>query len=215
MTLANPLTPIRLDNLKRRLLVAFEFAPPDEQTLAEIIYQHRARVYQLAMTEQARASGSRKRGLLPRGADAQYLRDVSLDDARSIRNTFNRDLERQIEKLYAANPAGGRDYYVSNLTQWADDRAAWKDRQIALMNEKTARFYAQQRFKDMNRIAGEYLFDGPPPVCDDCVDKFALGRVGQREVDVNPTPLHQNCPHEWKLINARLGVSASELWTGA
>jgi hypothetical protein len=212
MTLTQTLT--QIDRLKRRLHVAYEFALPDEPTLAEIIYRHRAAAYQAAMTEQARTAGSRRRGHLPTGMDARYLKDVSLDDARSIRATFEKDLDREIERLYAANPDGRRDYYVSNLTTWADERAAWKDRQIALMNNKTARFYAQQRFKDMNKVTANYRFAGPAPVCEDCADKFALGEVGQSVVDVDPTPLHPNCPHEWIFTNAKIGLPLDQLWVG-
>ena len=212
MTITDPTA--RLSTLKRRLLVAFEFVPPDADLLAESIYRQRAGAWQQAMTEQARSTGSHRTGRVPSGTDALYLRQVSIEDAQSIRRTFNSDLEREIERLYTANPDGGRDYYVSNLVQWADDRAAWKDRQISLMNQKTARFYAQQRFKDMNRVRANYRFTGPSPVCDDCADKFALGIVDQRVVDGDPTPLHQNCPHEWAFTDAKPGVSLDNLWVG-
>jgi hypothetical protein len=212
MTLTQTLTPI--DRLKRRLMVAYEFAIPDEQTLTETIYRQRAQAWQQALTEMAHQAGSRRTGRPPSGVDARYLHDVSVDDARSIRNTFFRDLDREIERLYAANPDGRRDYYVQNLTRWADERATWKDRQIALMNQKTAEHYAQQRFRDMNKIAANYRFAGPAPICPDCADKFAMGEVDQRVVDEDPTPLHPNCGHGWKMTRVKLGVALSELWVG-
>lgn len=204
-----------VDRLVRRLSVAFEFTLPDERTLQERIYQQRAQAWRDALTDEARAVGSAKTGQGPTGAYRQYLLDLSRDDAQSIRNTFNRELRSQIAQLYAANPDGRRDYYVTALTRWADQRAAYKDRQIALMNEKTARQYAQLAFKDRNRVTqAQFLFDGPAPVCDDCVDLFAAGTVDQAFVEANPTPVHPNCPHQWRTLSGVLGVALQDVWVG-
>jgi hypothetical protein len=197
------------------LAVAFEIAPPDEQTLTESIYRQRALAWQDAMTGYARQAGSKATGQGPFEGDRQYLLDVSRDDAASIRSTFNRELSNEIARLYAANPDGDRQYYITNLTTWADRRADYKDRQIALMNQKTARHYAQQRFKDMNKVQAQYRFSGPAPVCDDCAAQFAAGVVGQKHVDDNSAPLHPNCPHEWAMVEPKLGVSEGKIWVGA
>ncbi len=213
MTLTlTPTTP--LERLKRRLRVAYEFALPDEQALADSIYRQRAQAWQQAMTEQAQRVGSRRTGRLPSGEDAARLRAQSIEDAQSIRATFNHDLEREIERLYAAQPDGNRDYYVSNLTRWADERAAWKDRQITLNNNKTARYEAMKAFEIHNRVSSMFRFAGPAPVCPDCADKFAMGEVRQQVVRENPTPRHPNCPHEWVTTQSKLGVPITELWVG-
>lgn len=203
-----------IDRLKRRLRVAFELLPPDEDVLTDSIYRQRATAWRDAMTEQAERAGLRRAGKLPSGEDAARLRAMSRDDAASIRNTYNRDLERQIAQLYAANPDGDRAYYIRELTAWADDRAAWKDRQITLYNQKTARFDAMQQFKAHNAIEGRHIFTGPAPVCDDCAEKFTMGEVGEQAVQADPTPLHPNCPHEWTLVGARVGVPLQDLWVG-
>jgi len=205
-----------LDALKRRLSQAYEIALPDEQTLAFTIYRQRVEAWQQTLTEEAAKLGSRKQGKAPSGADAAHLMQQSREDAQSIRRTFQRDLEREIERLFNANPQGDRAYYIANLEQWADTRAQWKDRQIALYNNKTAQTYAQQRFREENQIDGAtYRFTGPAPVCDDCAEKFAAGIVDQAYVNNSPTPLHINCPHFWESVNMALPtIALNELWVG-
>jgi hypothetical protein len=140
---------------------------------------------------------------------------MSRTDAQSITNTFNRELGNQIDRLYDANPDGDRAYYVAELTQWADQRAAYKDRQIANMNRSTARTYAQGRFNDENRV-GEalYLFAGPPPREPVCAGLFAAGLVNKTFIESNPTPIHINCPHSWDKQVTRIGVPVSQIWVG-
>jgi hypothetical protein len=208
--------PGNLDALKRRLSVAYEIALPDEQTLTFTIYRQRVAAWQQTLTEEAAKLGSRKTGKAPSGVDAAYLQRQSREDAQSIRRTFQRDLEREIERLFNANPQGDRAYYIANLEQWADTRAQWKDRQIALYNNKTAQYYAQQRFHEMNKIVGaSFRFMGPAPACDDCGSLFAAGVVDQAYVEENPAPVHTGCPHWWESVDMpRPGVPLNELWVG-
>lgn len=206
------LTP--LDRLQRRLAAAYAMTASDEQTLAGSIMGERVYAWQKRLAELARAVGSYRPGQGPNGEDRAVLWQMSMDDAKSIVATYNAELAREIERLYAAQPDGSREYYVNALESWSGGRAQWKDRQIALMNEKTARFYAQERFREMNRARSQYRFSGPAPVCDDCAENLAAGVVDQAHVDANPTPLHPNCPHEWTMTRLKLGVPVRDLWTG-
>jgi len=208
--------PDALQRLKRRLMVAYEFAIPDQRTLADGIYQQRAEIWRQTLTNEARTAGSARTGRGPNGIDRDELRRMSNEDAASIAQTFNKDLESQIEQLYRANPDGGRQYYVQALTRWADQRAAWKDRQIANQNRATAQSYAQQRFNVENKVGDAlYVFAGPPPREIHCADHFAAGVVDQEYVDANPTPIHINCPHQWRRIQSTIGVTLDNIWTGA
>lgn len=201
--------------LVRRLSLAAELMLPDEATLTESIYQQRVAVWQDTLTEEARAVGSARTGQRPGGNDAQYLRDVSRDDARSIRQTYQRELEHQIEALYTANPDGRRDYYLAALTAWADERAAYKDRQIANMNRGTARQYAQLRFRDENRLQDATArFVGPPAREPECQALFAVGAVPLTYAEAHPTPVHIGCPHNWQRFTGRPGVPLDQLWVG-
>lgn len=203
------------DALLRRLSLAFEFAVTDEDALTESIYQQRAEAWRSALTAEARAAGSSKTGRGPNDSDRDYLRRQSREDARSIRNTFNRDLASQINQLYDADPARARQSYVDELTAWANARAEWKDRQISNQNRSTARTYAQQRFNAENQV-GEalYLFAGPPPREPICAGHFAAGLVNREYIERNPTPVHINCPHSWDKQVSQLGVALSKIWVG-
>ena len=203
------------DALLRRLSLAFEFAVTDEDALTESIYQQRAETWRSTLTEEARANGSPKVGIGPNGRDRDTLRQQSREDARSIRNTFNRDLASQINQLYDADPARSRESYVSELTRWADERAQWKDRQITNQNRSTARTYAQERFNSENQVGNAlYLFSGPSPREPVCAGHFAAGLVDREYVERNPTPIHINCPHSWQIQTARPGVALSQIWVG-
>lgn len=201
--------------LQRIIRLGFEMQTEDRDELAQSILKQRAAAWRGAIEEEARKVGITRSARGPSGADLNELRRMSIDDAQSIFKTYNADLEREIARLFAANPRGNRNYYISNLETWAQNRAAWKNRQISIMNNKTARHHAQQRFWDMNGARERfYRFDGPAPVCDDCAEMFAAGEVDQRFVDQNPTPLHPNCPHEWKSVGFKLNVAKSDVWMG-
>src|SRR3990172_5408923 len=203
-----PPTEAELTRLQRVMRLAYMMQPEDEAALAAQIERQRSTAWVTALEEEARKVNVRARANAPRLGDLQYLRGLSQQDAASIVNTYNRDLEKQIRALFTENRRGNRQFYISRLEQWYDKRAAWKDRQIALMNEKSARYYATQRFREMNLIGrATYVFSGPAPACDDCIAEFAAGHVDREHVDEHPAPLHPNCPHEWQGTKDQLGVS--------
>jgi hypothetical protein len=200
------------NNLKRRLSVAFAL---DEQSLVTSILAQRSETWRSTLTSEARAAGSSKSGVGPNGKDASHLSQLSREDAASIVNTYNRELNNLIDRLYDANPIGDRAYYIAEISAWAAQRAEYKDRQIANMNRSTARTYAQERFNDENK-SGEalYLFDGPParePVCEGL---FRAGLVDRTFIERNPTPVHINCPHTWEVQTTRVGVPIADIWVG-
>ncbi len=210
-----PPTERDLTRLQRIMRLAYSMQPEDEAALAAQIERQRSRAWQTALEEEAQKVGVRARANAPRRDDLQYLRDVSRSDAESIARTYNADLEKQIRALFTENPRGNRQFYASRLEAWYSKRAAWKDRQIALMNEKSARYYATQRFREMNLIGrAKFRFDGPSPVCDECIDNFAAGEVEQEYVDTHPTPVHIGCNHDWKGTKYQLGVSRRDVWIG-
>jgi hypothetical protein len=199
-------------NLKRRLSVAFAL---DVDSLTASILKQRNETWRATLTEDARAAGSGKAGIGPNGRDLSELSRLSRRDANSVANTFERELNNQIDRLYDANPTGNRAYYVRELTAWADQRANYKDRQIANMNRQTARSYAQERFDTMNRVGDAlFLFAGPPPREPVCAGHFAAGLVDAQYVNANRTPIHINCPHAWERQQSQIGVPLEEIWVG-
>ena len=139
---------------------------------------------------------------------------MSNEDARSITNTWNRDVTAQIEKIYAENPRANRFTYFRRLEEWSRQRDSWKLPQIALVTETTTAEYARAQFRRYNYEGNEkYIFDGPPPTCEDCSRLYAEGVVDKAYADKNPAPRHINCPHYWAVVTAP-DLTCGELWLG-
>ena len=206
--------PDGLTKVQRVMRLAYEMRADETAVLAREIERQRTAAWWDAMRTEAQRLGYRGSVPLPRGEALDMIRRQSIEDAQSVTRTYNRDLEREIVRLYRENPRGNRHYYTSNIEQWHARRAEWKNRQIALMNDKSARQWARQAFIEHNAVRTDYRFVGPAPVCDDCAANFARGRVDQAFVDANPAPLHPNCPHEWATVGARAGVPVNQLWVG-
>lgn len=134
-------------------------------------------------------------------------------DARQIAKTYNRDVERKLKKLYESNPRGNRRYYAKNMRIYLEQRSSWKTVQIALQTETTTRAYAQEQFRNNNRIQAFYVFAGPSPVCSDCARLYSMGLVTQSVVDRNPAPVHINCTHQWQSRPTQQ-VRCEDLWIG-
>lgn len=205
-----------LTRLHRIIVLAYKMQPEDEAQLRADIYAQHGREWRQALAEEAARVGVTRPAQGPRGQrEVTYFRTLAEQDARSITNTYNADLEREIVRLYDTNPRGNRNYYISNLERWYDRRSAWKDRQIALMNRQNARSYAKVRFYEENNMrGGSYYYEGPAPVSDECKFRMAQGVVSQDFVDGHPTPAHINCPHEWAAASVPAPQTVRELWIG-
>lgn len=198
--------------LKTRLSLAFAL---DAQSLTSSILAQLSETWRQTLTSEARAAGGTQTGRGPTAQDLSELSKIARRDAGSIVNTFDRELNNQIDRIYDSDPTAPRSVYISELQAWADNRAVWKDRQIANMNRGNARTYAQQRFNAENRV-GEavYLFAGPPPRESICAGHFRVGLVDRAYVERNPTPIHINCPHTWEKQTSQVGMPVDQLWVG-
>jgi hypothetical protein len=200
--------------LLQTLALLYRMAGADVTALTDSLLERRKADWITALSEEARRHGCNQRGQAPRLQDLTELRAMSAEDARSIADTWNRDLERQLVKLFDANPRGNRNYYFSNLERWAAERDRWKLPQIAIQTAQTTRWYAQNRFRVMNGLrGGRYIFTGPAPSCIRCVRLFAAGIVSEAYVQRHVTPVHINCPHQWDLIRPKK-LSCDRLWVG-
>jgi hypothetical protein len=151
----------------------------------------------------------------PSGRDLHTLKDWAREDAESIAATWNQAVERQLQRLFEANPKGNRYYYIKNMQAWEAKRTAWHSRMVSAQTVGRVREYAKSRFLEENgvRSAG-HILTGPPPVCDDCIDLMRLGVVASAVRRRNPTPRHPNCDHEWEEVNAAGSIPLDELWLG-
>lgn len=213
----NPPAAIQTSNLVRIITLLYSMQQDDINLLADRLLQQRATEWQQSISQELRRYGCSQTGQAPVGSDALELFRLSENDARSIAQTYNRELQNQVQRLYTANPRGNRNYYTSNLEKWAAKRDVYKGQQIALNTAATTRQFAQTRFRQMNGIeGGKYLFSGAPPVCAKCVSLKAKGLVTQEFVSRHPSPQHPNCPHEW--VDARprrTKIDCATAWAGA
>lgn len=133
----------------------------------------------------------------------------------SIVKTYNRELESEIERVIDGNQNLKRADYADLVELWIQARQERKLAQIVTMTQKIARDYALNIFVKQNKITGNrYLFTGAPPAEEVCASYFAAGVVDQNFVDLHPTPVHVNCPHEWRVISSTAVVDCETLFTG-
>jgi hypothetical protein len=202
-----------MSNLLKILLLLYKMLDDDIKQLSDDLLIVRKRVYTQTLTDEARRVGCNRTGSAPRKSQLRDLRRMCDADARQIAKTYNRDVERNLKRLYAANPRGNRRYYAKNMRTYLEKRSSWKTVQIAMNTETTTRAYAQQQFRNNNRIQAFYVFAGPAPICDDCSRLYAMGLVTQAVVDVNPAPVHINCTHQWQARPTQQ-VRCEDLWIG-
>lgn len=196
------------------LLLLFSMQDDDITQLSTSILDQRKKVWIDTINEQARRYGcTRASASPPRKNNLRDLKRMSDKDAKGIAKTFNRDLERELKRLYAANPRGNRNYYYRNVNLWITARNVWKGMQIALNTETVTREYAIDQFRLNNDLRGKYLFVGPEPVCEDCAKLFSMGQVSEAVKGRYPNPQHVNCLHSWQLVGGQR-VDCRDVWVG-
>src|SRR3990167_4346378 len=114
----------------------YRYQSADTEALETELLNSRKRAWRLALEEEAFVMGCSGAVKPPSGQDLIELTATSHEDAQSISETWNRDVERQIQRLFDKNPRGNRNYYASNLERWAAQRSTWKQPQIALQTEQ-------------------------------------------------------------------------------
>lgn len=191
-------------------------AEEQRETAAEILDERKA-VYGAEMRELIRQVGCDRPPRPPSRESLVTLRQRSDEDVASIAQTWDREMETEVDRLYVVNPRGNRYYYYHHLERWAAARRVWKDQQISSMTVGFARDLARQDFVFFNGLAllgATYHLGGPAPKCVDCVELMARGEVEERVVNQNPMPLHVNCWHQWVLTALPRRVVCEELWVG-
>src|SRR5688572_25880250 len=97
--------------LVQTISLLYSMQDNDVNALADRLLAQRAVEWERAIAEELRRYGCDKSAQSPVGADALELFRLSEQDARGIANTYNRQLEAQVQRLYDANPRGNRQYY--------------------------------------------------------------------------------------------------------
>lgn len=202
-----------LSNLLQIIALLYKMQPEEVKTLSAELLKQRKQVWRQTLIDEARTYNCQKSPRAPSGRDLTELKAMSDLDARTIANTWARDVERQLQKLFNANPKGNRNYYIRNMEAWAAKRAEWKNPSIALNTETGTREYTKSRFREMNLSKPMFLFSGPAPTCNVCVNEFAAGIVDENYVRQHPCPRHINCPHTWRVVNRQF-IPCADMWLG-
>lgn len=203
-----------MSRLTDTIALLYRMHDADVRALEDQLLEARKRAWATALRQEAAAHGCAKVPNAPRRDDLAELRRQSRDDARSIARTYNAEVTREIERIYADNPRANRNVYFSRLERWAAERDAWKRQQIALVADTTAAEYAREQFRRYNYTGEEqYVFAGPPPTCEDCASRFAAGIVGRTYIERYPAPRHIGCPHSWTPVR-RPRLDCRDIWLG-
>ena len=173
----------------------------DQEQIRGELTQVRRRAYEDELTIQATLVGCPGRSaMLRNGPILSDLNAMSAADAEGIVNTYNYDLAAAIIKIRSETPTANRYTYSARLGKWYGARASWKDQQIALYTESSARTKAQQDFYDLNGgRMGSTVLEPASAVCPVCQGWINRGEVPLRVALNNPGSFHPNCPHFWSI----------------
>lgn len=203
-----------MSRLTKTVTLLYSMQAADIQQLEAQLLEQRKRAWLTAMRLAARSVGCTKAPNAARLEDLTALRRMSREDAKSIARTYNRELKREVERLYQENRRSNRYTYYKRLEAWVARRNTYKLKQIALVTDTTTVEYARRRFYEVNFGTGvRYVFTGPAPTCADCTTRFAAGIVNQAYIDRFPCPRHIGCPHSWSPVRP-LRANCQELWVG-
>ncbi len=198
------------------LALAYRYQDSDTDQLANDLLSQEKQAWRTALREKAQQyTGLSLSPRDPSGRDLQTLKDWAREDAESIAATWNKAVERQLQRLFEANPKGNRYYYLKNMQDWEAQRTAWHSRMVSAQTVGRVRDYAKSRFLEENGVqALGHILTGPPPVCDDCIDLMRQGVVSDAVRRRYPMPRHPNCDHEWEEVRAAGAIPLDELWLG-
>lgn len=199
--------------LTRTIALLYRMESADVRQLSNQLLESRKRAWANALREEAQRHGCTRTPNAPRKADLAELKRMCQEDAANIAATWNADVERQIERIFAATPTANRNTYFSRLETWSRERDTWKLQQISLNTELTTRQYARDQFAQKNNLRGKWKFVGSPPVCKVCTRLYGLGYVTRDKVDQYGHSQHVNCPHEWIEVQPKQ-MPCGDLWLG-
>jgi len=194
----------------------YQMQPEDVDALEASLLEQEKRAWRTALAEKAQQYAGRR--LAPRdpsGADLRQLREWARRDAESVARTYNREVGRQIQRLFEANPRGNRVYYAKHMEAWAQARGAKHMPMVALNTVQQTREYAKERFRAMNGLRPRgFVLAGPPPVCEECNEAQAAGVVDESYIHRHPMPAHFRCAHEWEEVPGARAPALRDLWLG-
>jgi hypothetical protein len=198
------------------VIAAYSMTETDIAALADVLFEQLRLSYLERVGSLARQHGAVN--VLPqlREPELSQLQAKAREDAQGIAKTYNDDLRRQVEGIYNRDPLAGRDEYVRVLASWGRDRSEYKSIQIALYTILWSVNYGFELFITRNNLQYQlFRAVGAIPKCVDCMRIVAAGVVNYRYTQEYPLPYHQNCSHEWSVVNATdISANGQIIWAG-
>lgn len=187
----------------------------DTEVLANELFQARKQEFNDAMNDYLAQIGCGGQANLTAGPELKAISDQSKKDAKSIMDTFNLDLAKEIQNIKDITPTANANTYALRLKQWDADRSDWKYSQIALWTAMTARDSAFRSFSKNNGLTPEAVLlpsIAAEPICQGWINR---GSVPFEIARKNPSPFHIGCIHFWKptFLEGDEG-DCEDLWRG-
>lgn len=194
----------------------YAFTDTDIAALEDALYEQLTLAYLEQLRSLARQHGIRNPNVVLGDSEAARLREKAHEDAVSIATTYNRELRNQAGAILTHNPNATRQEIISTLASWGRDRNEYKAIQIALYTILWSANYGFDLFITRNNLTMQlFRAVGNKPVCPDCIRIVAAGIVTFAYTQGVPLPFHQNCSHEWSVVNATdLSARGSLVWLG-
>lgn len=192
-----PLTKQELSAVQELVYRAFSVGAGYEDLLAQELFQQAVTDFELAIVREAGVAGYDLAGSL-KLTDPTVLSDLrgrAQFAARSISDTYNAEMHRQIGRIGEDVPTANRNVYLKRLSDF--DAARWEKHSpsISVTELQTSRNYAQVDFIYRNGLTGRARVDPQGAVCPICEGYVAEGWVSVEEGYTWAIPAHPNCCH--------------------
>lgn len=190
-----PVSKQQLTAVQQMVYDAFSVGPSYEDLLAQEMFKQATTDFGAAILQEAQAAGYDLAGSL-KLTDPMVLGDLrgrAQFAARSISDTYNAEMRRQIARIGEEVSTANRATYLKRLADW--DAARWQKHLpgISATELGTARNYAQVDFIYRNQLTGRARVDPQEAVCPDCEGLVAEDWVSLEEGYTWSLPLHVNC----------------------
>lgn len=182
---------------------AMSLTPADRKAWEVDIYRARVEHYEAEAQRQMnifRVPG--REAIHPRTSETtRAIRAAARRDARSLVNTYNRDLARMMQR--ELGPGVNRTTLAARARVWSDRRMDWKSRQVTLGNVTVEFDRAQKDFVQENPdLVRTTLWEAVPftaaePICQEIVDGNPYTTQEMQNITLG-FGLHINCVHYWR-----------------
>lgn len=198
-----------------QLFVALAMDDQAEAALTETLTARYEDAYIDSIQQQLDRLGIRRNARLPQEREKAHLIGLAERDARSIVETYNRELQNKIDALDFSQ---GLDALKAELRTWKDGREAWKSDQISRATQGNASDYAVTLFLQKNGLTGaKVIWFAQPSIVSNshavCVQRVRQGAVDWRSARDWERP-HPNCRHKKQFLLQGVGDVKGEVWRG-